>query len=113
MSRDVHLYVDDILTAIAAIETYTAGIGIQDFVATPVVRDAVIRQLEIIGEAVGHLPQPILDQYPDIPWRRIVGLRNRLIHGYFGVILERVWAVIEQDLPALRVTMQEIQERLS
>ena len=68
---------------------------------------------EIIGEAAGHLPKDLTDRYSDIPWRRITAMRNRLSHEYFGVLLERVWEVIERDLPILKVNIRTMIEDLS
>ena len=88
MSRD-QAYLLHILEAITAIEKYTA-VGHQEFMARQHWQDATIRQLEIIGEAVKHLPPETLALRPDVPWRRIAGMRDVLIHNYMGVDLEAV-----------------------
>jgi uncharacterized protein with HEPN domain len=113
MSRDALLYLEDILQSITAIEEYTQGITEVEFNATQIVQDAVVRRLEIIGEAAKQLPDEFKDHYPQVPWRRIAGMRNRIIHEYFGVILERVWAVAERDLQPLKLQISQIYQELS
>ena len=113
MKRDARLYLDDILESIQAIEDYTQGVTQQQFNANRLLQDGVVRRLEIIGEAAGHLPKDLTDRYSDIPWRRITAMRNRLSHEYFGVLLERVWEVIERDLPILKVNIRKMIEDLS
>jgi uncharacterized protein with HEPN domain len=87
--------------AIARIESYT-GTGRDAFLQQPMIQDAVIRNLEIIGEAVKHLSPGLRTANPEVDWTRIAGLRDVLIHGYFGVNLETVWNVVENRLPALK-----------
>jgi uncharacterized protein with HEPN domain len=113
LKRDVRLYLDDILESIQAIEEYTEGITYQQFNTNRLLQDGVVRRLEIIGEAARHLPKDLTDRYSDIPWRRIAGMRNRLTHEYFGILLERVWEVIERDLPILKVNIRKMIEHLS
>ncbi len=105
MTRDVRVYVADILESIGKIEQYTKGIDRDDFMANTQVQNAVLRRLEIIGEAVKGIGEEVRSKYPAIPWKEIAGLRDVLIHGYFGVKLERVWKVIEQDLPQLKMRL--------
>ena len=112
MKRDPRLYLDDIIQAIAAIERYTQGLTKQDFDQNELVQDGVLRRLEVIGEAARHIPQELQTQAPEIPWRRIVGMRNRLTHEYFGILIDRVWNVVQQDLPPLRSKIQELREAL-
>lgn len=99
--KDAAVFLQHIRDAIGRIETYTVG-GRRAFLADTMVQDAVIRNLEIIGEAVRHLPPELRRQHPRIPWRSITALRNVLIHEYFGVDLEIVWRVVERRLPALK-----------
>ena len=97
--KDDRIYLQHIRDAITRILTYTAS-GRDAFLATPQAQDAVIRQLEIIGEAVKHLSAELRQQHPDIPWKRIAGMRDEMIHEYFGVDLNIVWNVVGQHLPA-------------
>ena len=98
--KDDRVYLQHIRDAISRILSYTAS-GREAFLATPQAQDAVIRNLEIIGEAVKHLSAELRQQHPDIPWKRIAGMRDEMIHEYFGVDLRIVWNVIEQHLPVL------------
>jgi uncharacterized protein with HEPN domain len=75
--------------------------------------DAVVRNLEIIGEAANRLPESFKLQYAEIPWGKIVGLRNRIVHEYFGVDVDIVWSILQSDLPALRPAFEKIREELS
>jgi uncharacterized protein with HEPN domain len=99
--KDPTIYVRHIRDAIARIETYTAQ-GREAFFANTMVQDAVIRNLEVIGEAVRSLPPDLQRRHPEIPWRSITALRNVLIHEYFGVDLEIAWRVVQRRLPALK-----------
>jgi uncharacterized protein with HEPN domain len=97
-----HLFLSHVLGAIEAIERYSAGITLAEFLSQSLIQDAVIRQLEIIGEAVKNISGRARDGRPEIRWKEIAGMRDRLIHGYFGVDLEAVWLTIRNDLPALK-----------
>jgi uncharacterized protein with HEPN domain len=85
MKRDDAVYLRHVLDAIERIERHAGGMDERAFLGNELVQDAVLRQLEIIGEAVKHLSNAMRDQHPDIPWRSIAGTRDRLIHHYFGV----------------------------
>jgi uncharacterized protein with HEPN domain len=109
--KDDRLYLVHILECIRKIEGYTAG-GKSEFMGSPLLQDAVIRNLEIIGEAVKHLSGPIKESSPDIPWKQIAGLRDLLIHHYMGVDINEVWNIVEKDLPALKTTIVTLQPEL-
>ena len=111
MKRDARVHIADILESIARIEEYTPGISCDGAQAAQV-QDAVLRRLEIIGEAVKHLPQEIRATHPEVPWKEIAGLRDVLIHEYFGVKPERIWKVVVQDLPELKRLAQLIAQDL-
>ena len=113
MTRDVNVYVADILECIRKVEQYTEGISCDEFLENTRDQDAVFRRLEVIGEAVKGIPQDIREKYPDIPWIQVAGLRDVLIHGYFGVKIERIWKIIEEDLPNLKRQMIRIQHDLT
>jgi len=98
--RTYKLFVEDILEAMDKIERYIKGLTYETFVKNEMVADAVLRNLEIIGEASGNIPEDTREKYPDIPWRRIIGLRNIAIHKYFGVDLAIIWEIITRNLPA-------------
>ena len=101
------LYLTHISDAVEKIETYISG-GQNVFVSTSHWQDAVIRQLEIIGEATKRLSKQLCSQYPQVPWRRIAGLRDVLIHDYMGVDIKAVWEITQKDLPGLKKSVQEI-----
>jgi uncharacterized protein with HEPN domain len=105
------LYLRHILEAIEKIESYIS-VGRDVFMTTTHWQDAVIRQLEIIGEATKRLSQDLRSRHYEIPWRRIAGLRDVLIHDYMGVDLSAVWEITQRELPALKKAIQIILERL-
>ena len=110
MKESDGLYLNHILGAVAEVESFTAE-GRAGFMADRKTQSAVVRQLEIVGEAVKNLSKSLTESAPGIPWRQIAGARDRLIHAYFSVDLDAVWSMVEQDLPVLRVQVQAILER--
>jgi uncharacterized protein with HEPN domain len=108
----MRLYVYDILESILAIEEYTKDISEESFYESRQVQDAVIRRFEIIGEAVKNLDTDFRNKYSDVPWIKIAAIRNVFIHEYFGVRLERVWAIINNDLPNLKLKVSKIWEEI-
>ena len=105
MAHDDLVYIQHILDAIARIETYCAGSDKSTFLATPMLQDAVIRQLEIIGEATKRLSKEYRLKFPSIPWTDIAGMRDKLIHAYFGVDLDMVWLTVTDDIPFIKLTL--------
>ncbi len=99
--RDIPLYLIDIIDSCGAINEFVAGLSFEAFCKDRKTSSAVIREFEIIGEAVGKLSDELKKDYPDVEWQDIKDFRNLLIHEYFGVDLEIVWRVIEDDLPVL------------
>jgi uncharacterized protein with HEPN domain len=100
MKRKNHkLFVEDMLEAIEKIERYIRGLTHETFVKNDMAVDAVIRNLEIIGEASRNIPEGLREKYPDIPWKRMIGLRNIAVHEYFGVDLGIIWEIISRNLP--------------
>lgn len=102
MKKNDSVYLSHILNSIERIEEYTEGMEKDDFLSSNLVQDGTIRQIEIIGEATKNLSQNLRDKYPQIPWSDIAGMRDRLIHHYFGVDLKAVWNTVRVDIPTLK-----------
>lgn len=105
--RDWTLFIADMQEACDKIADYTNGMNFKAFCADPRTVDAVVRNLEIIGEASNGVPEDQKLLRPDIDWRAIKGLRNRIVHEYFGLSLSVIWAVVQQDLPALAQQLRD------
>lgn len=108
MTRDPFIYIHDILEAIRNIEEDTQGLSEEEFSETRIVQQATVRNLEIIGEAAQQLQQEFKDSHPAVPWRKIIAMRNRIIHEYFGLKLDVIWETIKEDLPGLKQKLQEV-----
>ena len=102
MRRDYKLYLQDILEAIQKIQSYTSNISFEAFLKDSMRIDAVIRNLEIIGEASGRISDEIKERYPQVEWRKISNFRNMLAHEYFGIDYEILWDIIQNKLPRLK-----------
>jgi uncharacterized protein with HEPN domain len=101
-------YLKDIQDALEKVENFTAGQDFVSFVKDDKTTFAVIRALEIIGEAARKIPKAIRSRYPDAPWQDMTGMRDNLIHDYFGVDLRVVWKTLQMDLPPLKALFQRI-----
>lgn len=112
MKKDPEIFIEHILECIKRIEEYTKGITKDVFSNSPQIQDAIIRRIEIIGEAVKNIPGDIKDKYPDIPWKRIAGMRDILIHEYFGIDLELTWEVAKEEIFELKKKILKVKEDL-
>ncbi len=110
--RDIKLYLKDILEAIEAIERFVQDMNFEQFKDNDLVSSAVIRKFEVIGEATRHIPQMIRKKYPDIPWKTMVGFRDKIIHFYFGIKYDIVWETIKSKLPELKEKIRRVFEDL-
>lgn len=112
MKKDPGVFIEHILECIELIEEYTKEAKKEGFFNSRQLQDAVIRRIEVIGEAVKNIPPEIKDRYPQIPWKRIVGMRDILIHQYFGVDLEQTWRVAKIEISELKKKILEIKKDL-
>ena len=108
MSRDNRFRLQDILDAIDRISSYVEGMTYEDFLADRKTQDAVTRNVEIIGEAARSLSEQFKQEHSSIPWQDIVGMRNVIVHHYFGILPDVVWDVIENELPSLRSQLAKL-----
>ena len=106
--RDWRFRVRDILAALRAIARYTDGMTMGEFVGDARTMDAVIRNLMTMGESIRWIPEPILDAHPDVPWRTLRGMRNVVVHEYFGVDPAILWETVRGDLPPVEADLETV-----
>lgn len=112
MNRDISLYIKDILEAMEKAERFVSGMSYENFFLDDKTNFAVVRCIEIIGEAVKHIPEVIRGTYSEIPWRDIAGMRDKVSHFYFGVDFRKVWLVVKNDIPRLKPHISQVLEDL-
>ena len=110
--KDDTIFIIHILDCIRNIEEYSKGLDEKSFLKNKIVQDAVLRNFEVIGEASKNISEEFKKLHQEIPWRKMAGMRDKLIHDYMGVDLFSVWAVIEQILPNLREGLEKINSKL-
>jgi uncharacterized protein with HEPN domain len=106
--RDYLFFLEDMLESMHRIIDYTEDISFKEFQDSNLILDAVVRNLEIIGEAANNIPESIKKKYPKLPWRQMIGLRNFVVHEYFGIDYENIWKIITDDLPDNIQDLKEI-----
>ena len=109
-NKDNSVYLKHVMDAINRIEEYTNNISEKRFMDKNIMQAAIIREIEIIGEATKMLGQEFKDNHQSIPWKKIAGMRDKLIHGYFGVDLNAVWKTVKEDIPQLKKEIKELIE---
>ena len=108
MSREWRLYVADMREFCARIAEYTDGLSREEFEKTRLVYDATLRNLELIGEAARHVPEEARAKAPDVPWRRVVAVRNILIHGYLGLDNDVIWDIVQNEIGKLLRALEKL-----
>lgn len=112
MKRDYRDYLEDVLTAVDETAEFTRGISFEEFTDDPKTINAVLRSLEVLGEAAKGIPDDVRAKAPGVPWKYMAGMRDKLIHEYFGVDLSIVWTVIKSELPPVRSEIQALMAKL-
>jgi uncharacterized protein with HEPN domain len=108
MKRDLKDYIIDILECIADVKDFTRGMDFEGFTKDKKSINAVIRSLEVLGEAAKKIPEEVREKYPNVPWKRMAGMRDKLIHEYHGIDLEIIWGVVKTELPPVEPLVEEI-----
>ena len=109
MSREVELLLEDIATACRKIEDWTRSLTFEQFAAQGMPYSAVLRELLVIGEAVKQVPADVRQEAPDIPWRELAGLRDVVVHQYFGLQDATLWSVVREDIPSVGASVRTLQ----
>ena len=109
-TREYIDYLQDIFQSLEKAEEFIRGLEFEEFKKDEKTIFATIRALEVIGEATKRIPNSLKNRYPDVPWQEMAGIRDKLIHDYFGVNIEVVWNTVKQDLPSLRPQIKRIIE---
>ncbi|MBU4274797.1 DUF86 domain-containing protein [Patescibacteria group bacterium] len=112
MRKDPKVFLEHIKESIGEIENYIKNISVDKFADDTKTQDAVIRRIEIIGEAAKNLPSDFKRKNPDIEWREIVSMRNKLIHEYFGIDIDLIWKVVKNDIPKLKKQILDLLKKL-
>ena len=106
-------YLDDILNAAEKIEQFTEGMSYEGFAEDPKTVDAVLRNFEVIGEAAKNVPGAVRQEYSNVPWSEMAGMRDKLIHGYATVELRIVWSTVREEIPALIPQVESVRDELA
>jgi len=108
VKRNVALYLRDILQNMQDAEEFIQGLSYDQFTADKKTFNAVLRSIEIVGEAAKHVPDSVRSKYPAIPWKEMAGMRDKVIHFYFGVNREAIWLVVKERIPSLRPLIERV-----
>jgi len=107
-NRELRDYINDLTEACEDILSFTKGMSYSDFASDKKTINAVIRSLEVIGEATKNLPESFRSNYPDVPWKQMAGMRDKLIYNYFGIDIQMVWQAVEKHIPHILALIREI-----
>lgn len=108
--RSVDLLIEDLWEAVEKIERYTSGFDHDRFVQDEKTIDSVVRNFEIIGEAANKLPPGFRENHPDVQWKKVIGLRHRIVHDYFDIDVEIIWQILKKDIPVLKKNLRLIRQ---
>lgn len=108
MKRDYRIFINDILECIAKIEKFVEDMNFEEFLKDEKTKSAVVRELEVIGEATKNIPKSIRQRYESLPWSQMAKTRDKIIHFYFGVDYEIVWKVVKERLPEIKSSIEEV-----
>jgi len=111
--RDYADYVEDIVTAIADIEQFVRGMGFEEFSKDKKTVFAVVRAIEIIGEAARQIPESLKNKHTEVPWKEMAGIRNKIAHEYFGVDVEVIWDTVKKNIPELKPLISDMLRDMS
>ena len=111
--RDYRDYIQDIIDSVNDVELFTKNMDFESFAEDKKTINAVIRSIEVIGEATKTLPKSIRDQNPSIPWKKMAGMRDKMIHEYFGVDVEILWKVAKENMPSIKPLIQDVLKSLN
>lgn len=106
--REWRFHIDDMIGFAKKALAYTSGLTQTDFISDSLRYDATLRNLELIGEAASHVPEAIREKHPQVPWRKIIATRNRLIHGYLGIDNDTLWSIVQSDIPVLVSELEKL-----
>jgi uncharacterized protein with HEPN domain len=110
MTKDPQIFLQHIMESIEQIEDYLVDVLKEEFMDSSRLQDAVLRRIEIIGEAVKNIPDDFKEKHPEIPWQKIAGMRNKIIHEYFDIDLPLVWSTAKTDIPKLKKQIAKLLE---
>lgn len=113
MNKDPKIFIEHIIESIELIETYAQKKTYREFKNSTQLQDSIIRRLEIIGEAIKNIPKKVRQRYPSIPWKKVAGMRDILIHEYFGVDMRLTWEAVKKNLPELKKQILEVKNAIA
>ncbi len=112
MTRDIEIFIEHILESINKIEEYSKSLSKEKLIKDSIIQDAIVRRIELVGEAAKNLPDDFKEKYFFIPWKEIIGTRDKIIHHYFGVNLDMIWEIITINIPDLKIKILKIKKEL-